>query len=190
MKRLLCIMNAMDAGGAESFLMKIYRAIDKTQYQFDFCVTVSEPAFYDEEIKRLGGKIHRITQKTKSLRRFRKDLYAVIRNNHYEHVLRISANCMGFMDLKLAKQAGAKVCVARSSNSDSGSSFLSKIMHRMGRVLYGRYVDVKIAPSDLAAIYTFGLSAYKQNQVIILNNAIDLDAPSPKSSSHLLRRPI
>lgn len=37
-KRLLCIVSSMDRGGAETFLMKVYRAIDKTKYQMDFCV--------------------------------------------------------------------------------------------------------------------------------------------------------
>lgn len=174
MKRLLCIMNSMAAGGAETFLMKVYRAIDRSKYQFDFCVTVEEPAFYDSEIKKLGGKIFHITQKTKNLKQFRKDLYSVVKDNHYDYVMKISANCMGFMDLKIAKKAGAKVCVARSSNSDSGNSFTNKAMHKLGSILYERFVDVKIAPSDLAAIYTFGKNAYQHNDVIILNNAIDL----------------
>lgn len=37
--RLLCIVSSMDRGGAETFLMKVYRAIDKTKYQMDFCVS-------------------------------------------------------------------------------------------------------------------------------------------------------
>ena len=38
-----------------------------------------------------------------------------------------------------------------------------------------RYVDKKIAPSDLAAIYTFGKKAYMNGEVTILRNALDLD---------------
>ena len=38
MKRLLCIVGSMNAGGAETFLMKIYRQLDKNEYQMDFCV--------------------------------------------------------------------------------------------------------------------------------------------------------
>ena len=39
MKRLLCIVGIMDAGGAETFLMKLYRQLDKSKYQMDFCVS-------------------------------------------------------------------------------------------------------------------------------------------------------
>ena len=57
MKRLLCIVSSMDKGGAETFLMKIYRCLDKTKYQMDFCVSKKEKGFYDDEINFLGGKI-------------------------------------------------------------------------------------------------------------------------------------
>jgi len=56
MKRLLCIVSSMDTGGAETFLMKMYRALDKSKYQMDFCVSKTGANFYDDEIKRLGGK--------------------------------------------------------------------------------------------------------------------------------------
>ena len=38
-KKILCIVGVMDQGGAETFLMKIYRKLNKTKYQMDFCVT-------------------------------------------------------------------------------------------------------------------------------------------------------
>ena len=59
MKRVLCITASMNAGGAETFLMKIYRCIDKSKYQMDFCVTTKEN-FYENEIRLLGGKIYHI----------------------------------------------------------------------------------------------------------------------------------
>ena len=65
MKRLLCIVGGMNAGGAETFLMKIYRELDKTQYQMDFAVAIEEKGFYDDEIMAMGGRIHHIVPKSK-----------------------------------------------------------------------------------------------------------------------------
>ena len=48
MKRVLCILSCMNAGGAETFLMKIYRELDRTKYQMDFCVNIFEEGFYDK----------------------------------------------------------------------------------------------------------------------------------------------
>lgn len=175
MKRLLCILSGMNAGGAETFLMKIYRNIDRTKYQMDFCINVREKCFYEDEINSLGGIIHRIPSKSENLKEFKRQLTYVIKNNKYDYVLRITSSAMGFMDLKIAKKAGARVCCARSSNSSDGGSLKSLVVHRLGQLFYHKYIDVAIAPSDLAAQYTFGKKAFECGNVKILHNAIDLN---------------
>lgn len=41
MIRVLHVIGAMDRGGAETMIMNLYRAIDRTKEQFDFLVTNS-----------------------------------------------------------------------------------------------------------------------------------------------------
>ena len=175
MKRLLCILSNMNTGGAETFLMKIYRQMDKSKFQMDFCINVPEKCFYEDEIIAMGGRIYRIPPKSQGLKEFQKQLKKVVQSGDYKYVLRITSNAMGFFDLKIAKQAGAEICAARSSNSSDGAGWKPWLAHRLGRLLYGKYVDVKFAPSDLAALYTFGKKAVKRGQVTILNNAVDLN---------------
>ena len=174
MKRLLCLISGMNAGGAETFLMKIYRKLDRENYQMDFCINVREKCYYEDEILSMGGKIFRIPSKSESRKEFTRQLAELIRKEKYESVLRVTSNAMGFMDLKVAKKAGAKVCAARSSNSSDGNGWKTWVAHRLGKLLYTRFVDVKFAPSDLAAIYTFGKKAYDSGKVTILHNAVDL----------------
>lgn len=174
-KRVLCIVSVMNAGGAETFLMKIYRNLDRSKYQMDFCVNKKEKGFYDDEIKKMGGKIYIIPCKSENIKEFRKGLSNIISQNKYVYVLRITSNAMGFYDLKIAKDNGAEKCIARSSNSSDGKGIKVRLAHMFGRLLYSRYVDVKIAPSDLAAQYTFGKKEYKKGNVSILHNAVDLD---------------
>lgn len=132
MKRLLCIISAMNTGGAETFLMKLYRKLDRTKFQMDFCVNAPEKGFYDEEIASMGGRIYCIPCKSSDLSGFRRQLTNVVRDNQYDYVLRITASGAGLMDLKLAKKAGASVCVARSSNSGSDGGIKSFLAHRIG----------------------------------------------------------
>lgn len=175
MKRLLCILSNMNAGGAETFLMKLYRTIDRTKYQFDFCINVEEKCFYEDEIKSLGGSIYRIPTKTGNYNGFRQGLENLIKSQNYQYVLKITSNTIGFLELKIAKKAGVKVCCVRSSNSNDEGGLKAKIAHLAGRVLYSKYIDKALAPSDLAAKYTFGEKAYKDGKVHILHNALDLD---------------
>ena len=53
MKRILHIVGTMDRAGAETMVMNLYRAIDKSQYQFDFVYFTNKPCSYDDEIKEL-----------------------------------------------------------------------------------------------------------------------------------------
>ena len=68
----------MNAGGAETFLMKIYRQLDRTKYQMDFCINVPNKCFYEDEIISLGGKIYRIPSKSESFQLYKKKLFEVV----------------------------------------------------------------------------------------------------------------
>ena len=79
MKRVLCILSSMNSGGAETFLMKVYRKLDRTKYQMDFCVNVKDECFYNKEIRELGGKIFYVPPKSENAGEFKKQLYALIK---------------------------------------------------------------------------------------------------------------
>ncbi len=49
----------MDRGGAETMIMNLYRAMDRTEVQFDFLVHEERECDYDAEILSLGGRIFR-----------------------------------------------------------------------------------------------------------------------------------
>lgn len=49
MIRVLHVIGAMDRGGAETMIMNLYRAIDRTKVQFDFLVHEQRVCDYDEE---------------------------------------------------------------------------------------------------------------------------------------------
>ena len=159
-------------------MMKMYRAIDRSKYQMDFCINTNNECFYEDEIKTLGGKIYRISAKSQSIKLFKNGLSDCIKSGNYKYVFRITSSAMGFMDLKIAKKAGARICSSRSSNSNDGKSIKAKAAHVLGKLLYRKYADVKIAPSDLAAKYTFGKKAYRRGEVHILHNALDLNVYS------------
>jgi len=58
--RVLHVLGELNHGGIESFLMNIYRHIDKTTIQFDFVIHTPKKCLYEEEIEQLGGRIFRV----------------------------------------------------------------------------------------------------------------------------------
>lgn len=172
MKRVLCIIGSMDAGGAETFLMKLLRNLDRSQYCMDFCVN-QEENLYAGEIQALGGRIYVVPTKSQGLLKCFRATRDLVRSQGYESVMRVNEHSLSVLDLLAARAGGAKKLIMRSSNASSGSK-KSILLHRLFKFLPMLVPDVKIAPSELAAEYTFGKRAVRKHQVCKLPNALDL----------------
>lgn len=186
MKRLLCITASMNAGGAETFLMKVYRRLDRTKYQMDFCVTVPEN-YYAEEIEALGGKIYIVPLKSRNPIGNFLAVRKVVKENGYDHAIRVCENSLAVLDLLAAKAGGAKRLIMRSSNADSGSNIV-RILHKMFFFLPRIVPKVKIAPSVLAAEYTFGKGSVTKGKVNLLKNGLDISLFKYSEEARTARR--
>ena len=172
MKRLLCIVSSMDRGGAETFLMKVYRCLDKSKYQIDFCVSKKNKGFYDDEIKKMGGKIFYVPPKSKNPFKSFFEIKKLVKKEKYDSVLRTSQQSLATLDLLASKLGGASKLIYRSSNAGvTNGKFINKVFGFLPKVI----PNVKIAPSTEAAEFVFGKIAVKNNKVTILHNALNYD---------------
>lgn len=174
-KRALCIVGGMNTGGAETFLMKIYRTLDKSRYQMDFFVFTFEEGFYDKEIITMGGRIYHSIPKSKNPFKSFLNIIKVVKHEKYEIVFRTSQHSLSALDLLAAKIGGAKVLVFRSSNSNTCSGIISQVLHVIFRVLLKNVPTIKIAPSIKAAEFMFGKRCVNNGEVKIIKNAIPID---------------
>lgn len=175
MKRLLCVVGSMNAGGAETFLMKIFRTIDKTKYQIDFAVSSSEPNFYDDEIRALGGKIFYITAKTENPWKSFWDIKNLVKRERYRYVLKTTKHSLAALDLLAALWGGAKIRVYRSTNSSlDAPKKMAIFLHYFCRFMPKYFANVRLAPSTEAAEFMFGKGCVKKKKATILANAVDL----------------
>lgn len=165
--RVLHILQRMEAGGIQAFLMNIYRNIDREKVQFDFLVEYPDKQFYDEEILKLGGKIYYSTvRKDFNIFGFTKKLKNIIKKNNYK-IIHVHAYTIGFFCLKVAKECGVPVRIAHSHTSEMIHDF-KYIPKLILRSLYTKYANTLFACSKKAGEYFFKGKDYK-----ILNNAID-----------------
>lgn len=169
MKRILCIVSSLDAGGAETFLMKVYRSLPTEDYQFDFLVSIGNGC-YTEEVLARGGKIYQIPERTQDFFGAFYGIFSVVKNNRYDTVLKLGENALAAADLLAAKLGGAKNLALRSCNAPTGLSFRARSLHSLLRPFLNWITTVKLAPSQLAADFMFGKAA----DVTLLNNGVDL----------------
>ena len=173
MKRVLCIIGGMNAGGAETFLMKVYRRLDKTKYQIDFAVV--NDGVYDAEIQSAGGRIFHITPKTKGPIKNFNGIRQLVKREKYEYVLRVSQHSLSALELLAAKLGGAKIRIFRSSNTNVVSdSRMEKLLHRVFIYMPRLFANVRIAPSTEAAEFMYGKNCIKKKKAVLLHNGLDL----------------
>lgn len=175
MKRLLCIVGGMNAGGAETFLMKLYRKIDKNQFQMDFAVATADKCYYDDEILSMGGRIYKISPKSSGVVRNFNSIKKLVKREKYSYVLRTSQHSLSALELFAARIGGAKTTIFRSSNSNTTTGAgKDLLLHRICRFMPLWNADIKLAPSTEAAEFMFGKNCIKKGRAILLHNAIDL----------------
>ena len=171
--RLLCIMYMMDAGGAESMIMKLYREASRYGVFFDFLLFSEKKGFYDEEIRALGGKIYYIGDASikKNPIRFFYKFISFLNSHKYSRVLQSTEQSYFAVYALLARLLGSKIVAIRSTNSTTCKGFtwdfISKLMVFIPRLAS----NVRFAPSKVAADFLFG----DNSDVQILRNGISIE---------------
>lgn len=170
MKRILCIISSLDAGGAETFLMKVYRFLAPLGYQFDFVVS-KDGGCYTSEVLERGGKIFVIPTRSENLFGALNGIRLAVKENQYNYILKLGEHSLAVLDLLAAKFGGAKILGVRACNAPTGLGVLHRAIHLLGRPFLNCITNVKIAPSILAANFLFG----SKKDVSILHNGVDLN---------------
>lgn len=173
MNKILCILDSLNAGGAETFLMKIGRCTPAEQCQFDFVVSM-DGGTYTQEVLERGSKIHVIPPRRKDLRGAFFGIKNIVRENGYTRVLKLGDSPLLAVDLIAARLGGAKWLGFRSCNALTGLSAKSKIVNCVMRPVLNAVANVKLAPSMLAAEFTFGKRCAHKD-VCLIHNGVDLN---------------
>lgn len=176
MKKLLCITSSMDVGGAETFLMKVFRAADRSKYTFDFCISTEKKSFYEDEILSMNGSVYRVPPRTSApLKRFSM-IKKLAGEGGYDCVLVCNQYELSVLDLVAAKRGGVKKLAYRANSTAIASGgFAKDALHSLLRSPAMRVPNIYIAPSELAATFVFGKRILKKGKVSIIHNGVDPD---------------
>lgn len=169
--RVLQVIGGMNFGGAENFLMNMYRNIDRTKVQFDFLV--NRKGVFDDEIKELGGNVYYIPalQKVGPII-YVHNLKNFLNNNNYS-IVHSHLNQVTGLILETAKKCGVKVRIAHChSSSNSSYNFITRIYKNYLNTKINKNATIFFACSEIAAQWLF---KEKANEAIIIKNAIDID---------------
>ncbi|WNQ12699.1 glycosyltransferase family 1 protein [Paenibacillus aurantius] len=173
---MLQVVTVMNRGGLETMLMNYYRQMDRSRIQFDFMVHREEKGHYDDEIISLGGRIFRMPAiRPGSYRLYFQKLDLFFKEHPNYPVVHSHINENSSFVLRAAKQAGVPCRIAHSHLSDLGLDL--KLPFR----LYARYAmkdhpNRFFACSRHAGQWLFGKDPAASKEVVVLNNAVNVDS--------------
>lgn len=179
-KKILHITEMLSAAGIESFIMNVYRNIDREKIQFDFLVLRNQKEFYDDEVASLGGKKYFVHSEIKNtlLRVLdeSRQIKAFLKKHHYDVVHIHYTTPLRAFYLKAAKEAGVPVRIYHShSAAVGGKSKLKLAIYRHCQSVIDKYATDCFACSEAAAKWVFSEKALKENKVKIIHNGIDIE---------------
>ena len=190
--RVLHITEELSAAGIESFIMNIYRRIDKSKVQFDFLVLRNQNEFYDDEIKSLGGVKYTISPKSSNiLCRVYEESYLVerfLKNNHYDIVHVHYTTPLRAPLLKGIKNANVNTRIYHSHSAYVlGKSRLKLFIYSYMSKKITKHATHYFACSNAAGEWIFEEKIVKEGKVKVIYNGIDTNrfAYEPQKRSNI-----
>ncbi len=167
MIRVLHIVGSLERGGIETFLMNVYRVIDRNEIQFDFLI-YNQPTEngYLEEAKSLGAKVYAVKPKREGFFSNYRQIKHIVRDNGYRIVWRSTDNCFGGIDIIAAAAGGAKTRILHSHSSNVLG--VNYVLHYMFRPLVNAFSTTRLSCGQKAGLWMFGKREYQ-----VLPNGID-----------------
>lgn len=173
MKRVLQVLPGLNRGGLETFVMNVYRNIDKSKIQFDF-LTNMKTGNYAEEITELGGKIHYIPPRHKGYKAFCKNLHKFFEQNKgvYDAIHYHESSLTSLEVLYYAKKAGIPIRIIHSHSSSIMGNKFHYLTHYLGKAFISTLANRYFGCSDKALDWMFRYSGIRSKAVMV-NNGIN-----------------
>jgi glycosyltransferase involved in cell wall biosynthesis len=172
-KRVLHFQGRMGRGGAESFMMNLYREIDREKFQFDFLIydDFKDVRDYHDEIEKLGGRIFVVTNPKKNIFKYILEVNKLLKKENFD-IAHNEVYFGGGINLKLAKKNGIKKRIAHSHATSDGKS--QNIIMNILRKYLDRLLKEN-ATDFLAVSKEAGESLFHDTPYEIIHNGIKLE---------------
>ncbi|BFK82361.1 hypothetical protein I3900191A7_25060 [Clostridium baratii] len=160
-------VNGIVNGGVERVLINYFSNIeDRYKYELHIVTQGNSDSKCLREFQKMGFKIHTVTRKKDSLYKNYKDIRNILKNTKFD-IIHAHMSSTNFFPLFYSYLSGVKIRISHSHLVMPNISKLEKLYIKAGKL----FDTDRFACSREAAISLFNT----ENNVIILNNAINLE---------------
>lgn len=173
MIRVLQIVDHVDLGGIQSFIMNTYRRLVDKEVQYDFLVFHDRTQYYEEEIHLLGGRIYKLPSRRMGYFKCRRALSDFFdKHTEYKEVHYQTSSLSFITPIVVAKEKGIPVRIIHSHSTQASGNRIHTVFHSINRLRIHNYANVFLACGKLSAKWMYGNNS---KNTIILYNGIDLE---------------
>lgn len=176
MKKVLHITSCLAKNGTETFIMNVYKNIDRSKLQFDFLVFTESNDGYYAEAESLGANIYRLSPRKNSLFKYYMGLKDFMKNHVRDYVAVHLSGCTlsSILHIRLAKKYGCKRIFVHSHSTENTAGIHNLILHKFNKLFISKIATDYLACSEDAAKWFYGgTSAYAKRKII--KNGIDIN---------------
>lgn len=176
--KVIHIVGRMDRAGQETFIMNVFRNIDKTKFEFHFSVNTSNECDFDEEILNMGGCIlHNIPFSLTNSIKYAKNLRNYLRINGPFQVIHSHVYYFSALVMIIAYLEGIPIRITHSHSTNDGKrgDIFRKIIRKTCASIIKIFSNRFIGCSDAACLALFGNKCGRKLNSIVVNNAIDIN---------------
>lgn len=180
MIRVLHYVGNMNRGGMETFIMNLYREIDRNKIQFDFAVHGDVVGDYESEIVSYDGKAYFFPRMRKNPLKYRKSWRDFWEQNKNKYtVFHMHTNSLAnIIALEEAARANVPVRIVHSHSSMANKGrlqWLNDYLHKRNQKKLDVLATDLFACSDKASEWLFGETQSEKLIVHRINNGIDTE---------------
>ena len=173
MTRILHYIGSLDFGGSQSFVMELYRKIDRTKLQFDFVVFPNESGGIEDEIRALGGNIFVCPRYSGKNHFVFCKWWKTFLNEHPEYrVVHGHVRSCASIYLPIAKRAGL-ITIAHSHSTSNGRG-TSAVVKAILQFPIRYIADHLFSCSDIAGIWLYGKKATGSPKYKMVPNCVEI----------------
>lgn len=174
MTRVLQYLGELGAGGTQSFVMELYRQMDRNKIQFDFVIFPNQRELpYYKAIIEMGGKVYESPRYNVANHFLFYHWWNKFYNEHSEyHVLHSHIRGSASVVLPIAKKH--KVITIVHSHSTSNGKGIAAIVKNIMQFPIRYQADYLFACSDKAGVWLYGKQAVKKSNYRMIPNGVDL----------------
>ncbi len=172
MVRILHYIGSLHVGGSQSFVMEVYRKLDRTKVQFDFVTFPEERKGNYDEIERLGGRIF-VCPRYSGVNHFAFCRWwdNFLKENPQYHIVHGHVRSCASIYMPVVKKYG-RIAIAHSHSTSNGKGFPALIKAVL-QLPIRHIADYLFSCSDIAGKWLYGEKTTHQPNYRMVPNCVD-----------------